>query len=167
VTVTASTAGKTATTGTTPTPNQAFVAFLARVQPIRKKSNDMLDRCDRLEQKVNSLDPTFSGWAAAAQCTRREAKLDKQAADTLATIVPPKQLRHLYLAYVRSYRTDGRIESDLSYTLTHRQVFNWNTFNNRYNARSQVVANFRLAVIAYAAQNGFGVPGWVHHIGGK
>lgn len=130
--------------------------------------NDQLDKCYKLEQSVDSYDSTYSGWAAAAQCSHNEAKLDKRVADKLAAIVPPKSLRRSYLAYVRSYRTDGQSAAGLSSTLTKRQFFNWNTYyGSAFHARNQVVANFRVAVIAYAAQHGFGVPGWVHHIGGK
>ncbi len=154
------------TTDTASTPKQEFAAFLAKVQPLRKESNDQLFKCNTLEQSVNSYDSTYSGWAAAATCTRREAKIHKRVADKLSAIVPPKQLRRPYLAYVRGYRTDGQIAGALSRTLSKRQFFNWNTYDGG-KARTQVVANFRVAVIAYAAQNGFGVPGWVHHIGGK
>jgi hypothetical protein len=82
--------------------------------------------------------------------------------------VPPKQLRRPYLAYVRSYRTDGQAAASRSATLSQHQFFNWNTYyGSAFKARNQVVANFGVAVIAYAAQRGLGVPGWVHHIGGK
>jgi hypothetical protein len=148
------------------TPQEEFAAFLANVQPLRKKSNDQLDKCNKLEQSVNSYDSTYSGWAAAARCTHREAKLDKWAADKLAAILPPKPLRRPYLAYVRGYRTDGQTAASLSATLSHHQFFNWNTYSGG-SARTQNIANFRVAVIAYAAEHGFGVPGWVHHIGGK
>ena len=81
--------------------------------------------------------------------------------------MPPKQIRRSYLAYVRGYRTGGQSAADLSATLSQHQFFNWNTYyGSAYKARNQVVANFRVAVIAYAAQRDFGVPGWVHHIGG-
>jgi hypothetical protein len=169
VTVTGQPASSAASTAdTAPTPKQEFAAFLDRLQPLRKQSNDQLHKCYKLEQSVNSYDSTYSGWAAAARCSRREAKLDKRVADKLAAIVPPNQLRRPYLAYVRSYRSDGQVASSLSATLTKRQFFNWNTYyGSAFKARNQVVANFRVAVIAYAAQHGFGVPGWVHHIGGK
>ncbi len=148
------------------TAKQEFAAFLAKVQPLRKKSNDQLDKCNKIEQPVDSYDSTYSGWDAAARCARREGKLDKRVADKLAATLPPTSLRRPYLAYVRGYRLDGQSAAGLSATLTKHQFFNWNTyFGGR--ARTQVIANFRVAVIAYAAQNGFGVPGWVHHIGGK
>ena len=161
------TSGASAGADKTPTPKQEFAAFLNKVQPLRKKSNDRVDRCNGRLDSVDSVDASYSGWASAARCTRRLAKFDKRTADKLAVIVPPQSIRRVYLAYVRNYRSGGQIDADLSYTLTHRQFFAWDTFSKRWNAGSQVVANFRVAVIAYAAQHGFGVPGWVHHVGGK
>ena len=40
------------------------------------------------------------------------------------------------------------------------------TYNGRYRQHDDAVSRFRVAVIAYAASHGLGVPGWVHHIGG-
>jgi hypothetical protein len=111
---------------------------------------------------------SYAGWDTAAKCARHEARLDKRVADKLAAFVPPKQLRRAYLAYVRSYRSDGQTAGSLSATLSKHQFLNWDTYyGSAFKARNQIVANFRVAMIAYAAQHGFAVPGWVHHIGGK
>jgi hypothetical protein len=117
-----------ATSDKTATPEAEFAGFLTKVQPLRKKSNDLLFECFKLEKSVDSYDSTYSGWATAARCERRSAKLDKRVADKLAAIVPPKQLRRPYLAYVRSYRTDGQAASSLSATLSKHQFCNWDTW---------------------------------------
>ena len=148
------------------TPKQEFAAFLANVQPLRKKSNSLLDHCNTFIGKVNSFDSTYSGWDAAVRCLKRQHKLDTRLSDALAAIVPPPHLRHAYLAYVGAYRLDAQVDGEVAQTLRARQLFNWDTYNGRYRQHDDAVSRFLVAVIAYAASNGFGVPGWVHHIGG-
>jgi hypothetical protein len=147
------------------TVKQEFLAFLAKVQPIRKHGNDLIDKCNAAFDAMNSTADTT--WDPAAACAKRSARVDTRAADKLAAIVPPAGLKHPWMAYVRSWRNDALIDQDLYQTIHAHQFLNWNDFNARFNKRADAVTAFRVAVIAYAASHGnFGIPGWVHHIGG-
>jgi len=145
--------------------SDALWKFLRDVRPIRAWSNHAGDQANVFIDKIVNV--CCADWPQTAAAIRHAGKVERDAADRLAAIRPPRRLKEATSRTSTVTATTHRSTRTSPPSSLPGKSFDWSTYDSRWTAREAPVTRIRITLIQYAAVNRLSLPAWVHNIGGK